>query len=331
MEFWQNQAARRRLRRGLCIGMLVLLVPVFVVAVFARPAADDYIYARATHAVVQQYGADWPRLLQAALEADAYFYNSWQGLYVSGFLLALQPAIFGGQWYGLTVVFVTAMLFVSSFALARAVVRRLAPDARGMAGFLALGFTFAAVEGMPNQVESLYWYNGAMTYIPFFALTLGVLALLVGLLPGKSLRPVRVKPLRTALACGFCLLIGGGHHVVILLALMLLAFALLWSARRRSFWPAAPLAACLAGLYLNMSSPGTAVRMSGFSSASLPWSRAFFWRGFPSCAGWTCRWSACCCFSRRRCGGWRAARRWGRAPSAVPGCRCWSPLCWSGA
>lgn len=270
MEFWQNQAARRRLQRGLCIGMLVLLVPVFVVAVFARPAADDYIYARATHAVVQQYGADWPRLLQAALEADAYFYNSWQGLYVSGFLLALQPAIFGGQWYGLTVVFVTAMLFVSSFALARAVVRRLAPDARGMAGFLALGFTFAAVEGMPNQVESLYWYNGAMNYIPFFALTLGVLALLVGLLPGKSLRPVRAKPLRAALACGFCLLIGGGHHAVILLALMLLAFALLWSARRRSFWPAAPLAACLAGLYLNMSSPGTAVRMSGFSSASLP-------------------------------------------------------------
>ena len=98
MEFWQNQAARRRLRRGLCIGMLVLLVPVFVVAVFARPAADDYIYARATHAVVQQYGADWPRLLQAALEADAYFYNSWQGLYVSGFLLALQPGILGGQW-----------------------------------------------------------------------------------------------------------------------------------------------------------------------------------------------------------------------------------------
>lgn len=255
-------------RVGICI--LILLIPVFVIAVYARPSADDFIYARTTHAVVEQYGADWPRLVQAALEADSYFYNTWQGLYVSGFLLALQPAIFGGQWYGLTVVFVVAMLFLASLALSRAVVRRLAPETRGLSIFLALVFTFAVVEGMPNQVESLYWYNGAMNYLPFLALSMGVVALIISLMPGKSLRPARAKPLRAAVSCGLCLLIGGGHHVVILLTLMVLAFALIWFGRRRSFWPAAPLIACLVGLYLNMSSPGTAVRMSGFSSASLP-------------------------------------------------------------
>ena len=264
----RQDAARRW--RWLCAAMLLLLAPAFLVAVYARPSADDFIYARATHAVVRQYGADWPRLLQAAAEADLYFYNSWQGLYVSGFLLALQPAIFGGQWYGLTFVLVAAMLFLALLALARAVVRRLAPEARGMAPFAALTLAFAFVQGMPNQVESLYWYNGAMNYVPFFALTLCVLALLIGLLPGQSLRPVRARPLRAGVCCALCLLIGGGHHVVILLALMLLAFAALWFARKRSFWPVAPLAAALAGLYLNMSSPGTAVRMSGFSSASLP-------------------------------------------------------------
>lgn len=255
---------------GICIGILVLLVPVFLIAVYARPSADDFIYARATHAVVQQYGADWPRLIQAALDADLYFYNNWQGLYVSGFLLALQPAIFGGRWYGLTIVFVAAMLFLGLLALARAVTRRLVPESRGAAPFLAMVLTFAMIEGMPNQVESLYWYNGAMNYLPFFALSLGVAALVISLMPGGSLCPARARPLRVVISCALCLLIGGGHHVVILLTLMLLAFALAWFARRRAFWPAAPLAACLAGLYLNMSSPGTAVRMSGFSAASLP-------------------------------------------------------------
>ena len=268
--FWQDAAARRRLRRGVCLAILVLLVPAFVVAVFARPSADDFIYARYTHAVVQQSGADWPEILRAALEADGNFYNTWQGLYVSGFLLALQPAIFGGQWYGLTFLFVAAMLFLSSLALARAVVHRLAPDAKGVPLFCALVLTFAWIEGMPNQVESLYWYNGAINYLPFFALALGVVALLVGLLPGEGLRRGKAGFLRTVLACVFCLLIGGGHHVVILLTLMLLVFALVWFGRKKSFWPVAPLIATLAGLYLNMSSPGTAVRMSGFSSASLP-------------------------------------------------------------
>ena len=266
----KEAGATRRLRCGLCIGMLLLLIPVFAVAVYARPSADDFIYARATHAVVQQYGADWPRLLRAALDADLNFYNTWQGLYVSGFLLALQPAIFGGQWYGLTIVLVAAMLFLASLALAGAVVHRLAPGTRGLPTFLALVFTFAVIEGMPNQVESLYWYNGAMNYLPFFALALGVIALLIGMSPGERRRPVWKKILRTVAACLFCLLIGGGHHVIILLTLMLLAFAVLWFARRRAFWPVAPLLSCLLGLFFNMSSPGTAVRMSGFSSASLP-------------------------------------------------------------
>lgn len=269
--FWSDAAVRRRLGRGICIAMLVLLVPAFVVALFARPSADDFGYAMLTHEVVRQSGADWPEILQAAVQTDLNFYNTWQGLYVSGFLLSLQPAIFGNKWYGLTFVFVAVMLFLGTLALAKAIVRRLAPDAKGLAPFCALVITFAWIEGMPNQVEGLYWYNGAMNYLPFFALALGVLALLVGLMPekGKALRP-GARIVRVALACLFCLVIGGGHHVVILLTLMLLAFALLWFARNRSFWPAAPLLVCLAGLYLNMTAPGTAVRMDGFSSASLP-------------------------------------------------------------
>lgn len=270
MEFWQDKTRQRRLLRGLCIGMIVLLIPVFVVAAYARPSADDFVYARDTHAVVRQYGADWPRLLQAAWEADWYFYNNWQGLYVSAFLLALQPAIFGGQWYGITVFLVVALLFAGTFCLARAVVRRLAPGARGLAPFLALTVTFAMVQGMPNQVESLYWYNGAMNYIPFFAMAMAAAALLVGLWPGKSLSPAGMRPLRLAICCALCLLIGGGHHVVILLTLMLLFAALVCIARKRSAWPVAPLVVCLTGLALNMTSPGTAVRVSGFSSASFP-------------------------------------------------------------
>ena len=108
MDFWHDSAVQKRwlLRLTLFIGLL--LVPVFVLAVFARPSADDYIYAARTHAVMQQYGFDLPRLLKAAWDTNVYYFENWQGLYVSGFLLAWQPAIFGNAWYGVTLLCVSA-------------------------------------------------------------------------------------------------------------------------------------------------------------------------------------------------------------------------------
>ena len=93
MDFWHDSAVQKRwlLRLTLFIGLL--LVPVFVLAVFARPSADDYIYAARTHAVMQQYGFDLPRLLKAAWDTNVYYFENWQGLYVSGFLLAFTMSL----------------------------------------------------------------------------------------------------------------------------------------------------------------------------------------------------------------------------------------------
>ena len=267
MNLFEDETSLRRIRRALCIGMLVLLIPVFVAALFNRPSADDYVYAAQTHAVVQQWGVDWGKLLQFAAETDLYFYNNWQGLYVSAFLLALQPAIFGGQWYAVTTFLIVGLLFAGALGLSAAVFGRLWPNGKAPVFFAALTFTFAVVQGMPNQVEGLYWYNGAMNYIPFFVLTMLVAALLFRTYTGGKRRS---KLMCTVLCCLLCAVIGGGHHVVILLALMLLALAVVLFARKKSAWPVAPLVVCLGGLYFNMTSPGTQVRMSGFSSASLP-------------------------------------------------------------
>ena len=267
MNLFEDETSLQRIRRALCIGMLVLLIPVFVAALFNRPSADDYVYAAQTHAVVQQWGVDWGKLLQSAAETDLCFYNNWQGLYVSAFLLALQPAIFGGQWYAVTTFLIVGLLFAGALGLSAAVFGRLWPNGKAPVFFAALTFTFAVVQGMPNQVEGLYWYNGAMNYIPFFVLTMLVAALLFRTYTGGKRRS---KLMCTVLCCLLCAVIGGGHHVVILLALMLLALAVVLFERKKSAWPVAPLVVCLGGLYFNMTSPGTQVRMSGFSSASLP-------------------------------------------------------------
>lgn len=110
---------------------------------------------------MQQYGFDLPRLLKAAWDTNVYYFENWQGLYVSGFLLAWQPAIFGNAWYGVTLLCVLVPLFFCLYGACRCVVRRLDQAQKLLPWALALLVCFAFIEGMPAPVEGLYWFNGA--------------------------------------------------------------------------------------------------------------------------------------------------------------------------
>lgn len=251
--------------------LLVLLAPVLIAGLYARPAADDYGYSLLTHAALAE-GRGVGGVLSAALKTDANFYNNWQGLYVSGFVLALTPSIFGNVWYALTPVLVAGILYLCLWGAAALVLGRVLPRQKGLPAFTALLLTFAFLEGMPNQVEGLYWYNGAMNYQPFFALAVLNAALAFALVWGKDLPAPKAAALAAA-GCLCSLVIGGGHQVAGLLNLMVLSYLALYGLTRRekrTAWPLLPLAAAVAGLAANVLAPGTRVRMGGFSGASLP-------------------------------------------------------------
>lgn len=264
MDFWHDSAVQKRWLHRFEILILVLLIPVAVLALYARPSADDYVYAARTHAVVQQYGFDVPRLLAAAWETTVYFFQNWQGLYVSGFILALQPAIFGNAWYGLTLVCVLVPLFLCLYGSARLVIRRLEPAQKHLPLALTLLVLFAFVEGMPSPVEGLYWFNGAMNYLPYFALTVLNAGLVFALCLPLS-RTRRCAYAAAGVVIG--LVIGGGHQVVGELNLLLLLLALFVTLRRRNFWLCPAFVSAVLGLLINVMAPGTRVRSDGFAGA----------------------------------------------------------------
>ena len=266
MDFWHDAAAQKRWLRRFALLIGLLLVPVFALAVFARPSADDYIYAARTHAVIQQYGFDLPRLLKAAWDTNVYYYQNWQGLYVSGFTLAFQPAIFGNRVYGVTLLCVLLPLFFCLYGLARCVVLRLSAAQKRLPWALALLLTFAFVEGMPAPVEGLYWFNGAMNYLPYFSLAVLNAGLAFALCFAAQLTLQR-RVLYAAAGCLCSLVIGGGHQIAGLLNLLLLLLAAVLCARRRNFWQLPAFAAAILGLLLNVLAPGTRVRTAGFSGA----------------------------------------------------------------
>lgn len=268
MDFWHDAAAQARWLRRFILFLLILLLPAAVVAFYARPSADDYVYAARTHAVVQQYGFDLPRLLKAAWETTVYFFQNWQGLYVSGFVLALQPAIFGNRWYGLTFLCVLVPMFLCLYGCIKLLVFRLEPAQKRMPLALSALLLFAFVEGMPSPVEGLYWFNGAMNYLPYFSLTVLNMGLAVTLCTPQRLSVKRQYSMMIA-SVAIGLIIGGGHQVVGELNLLLLLFLTVVSVRNRNFRLCPALAAAFLGLLINVTAPGTQVRSGGLAGAGL--------------------------------------------------------------
>ena len=56
MDFWHDAAAQKRWLRRFALLTGVLLLPVLVLAVFARPSADDFIYAARSGTAAQTAG-----------------------------------------------------------------------------------------------------------------------------------------------------------------------------------------------------------------------------------------------------------------------------------
>lgn len=266
VNFWQNKTLQRRWFLRFLLLVALLLLPVAVLAVYARPSADDYIYAAETHAVLQQNGLDIPGLLAAAWETNAYFFENWQGLYVSGFVLALQPGIFGNAWYGVTLLCVLVPLFLCLYAALRLIVKKLEPTQTLLPVALAVLLCYAFIEGLPSPVEGLYWFNGAMNYIPFFALAVLNAGLCVRLCFAKS--NTRAANCALALCSALVgLVIGGGHQVVGVLNILLLLLVALLCLRHKNAWVCLPLAAAVLGLLINVTAPGTSVRAGGLAQA----------------------------------------------------------------
>ncbi len=234
-----------------------ILVPVFVVALYNRPVADDYNYSIKVYQEIQQNGVTLWGVLSSAMEMNIDFYNGWQGLYSSAFLLALQPGVYGEQWYVITTFLMVGMIYGTFCLACKWLLAELAPTARYSVPLLALFITFFIVQDMPSPLEGLYWYNGAMNYMPFCLLTLLNILLVckIHLAPSKKWQYIYL-----AISVVLSFVISGGNHVTSFLNLLAMLGLGLLSCLRKQYKILASFAAAAFGFRLMLVAPGTARR-----------------------------------------------------------------------
>lgn len=235
--------------------LIIMLIPIFVITKYSRPCVDDFTYSKETHQLVEEADYNVLDLLKTAYDTDKQFYLTWQGLYTSAFLLALQPGIFGERYYFIGGIGLLIFMYLTLYLSVWFVKKRFCKN-RKRTWLWSLVLFSIIVQGMPSAVQGLYWYNGAVNYMPFVFLTFLNMALMLEYAfsrGGQSIVCIVVSVLLS-------FVISGGNHVTSFLNIMCLLVACIILLPKKKIGVLFSLASALVGFWIMYRAPGTALR-----------------------------------------------------------------------
>ncbi len=246
---------------------IFLLMPLIMVGSYDRPSADDFGYSLLTHEAVQN-GGNLLDIIDSAIKTDIEYYNTWQGLYSSAFILSLQPAIFGEQYYSLTCLIILLLEFVCLYFSLKILNEVFIKERKIFVLTFSLLILTILNLSLPSPNQGLFWYNGAMNYIPWAFTNLLGCCLLVKLFYMDK------NDKKFYLLLAFCAAISfftsGGNHVTafanILFMLMFTVFLIL---KKRRYYSLLPLVLAIIGFIIMYIAPGTAIRQEALIQEGL--------------------------------------------------------------
>lgn len=253
-------------KKHICILLGILfaltLIPLLILSFYAHPSGDDYSFGRLTYAAVAN-GGNLIDILKAACERVAIAYEGWQGTYSAIFLMALQPGIWGENFYFLTTFFLLFSLILSHIFFFRVICKHYFQADRSTYWIIALVVLTLCIQFPPSALQAFYWYNGGLYYTFFHSLMLVLFGIMVLALDRPSWKG---KVGYGVLLSVLCFVIGGGNYVTALLTSVVYFLALGYLCLKKRFkqnwFLVIPFVILLGGFLVNILAPGNAVRQS---------------------------------------------------------------------
>ena len=259
-DFVKNRKGQKLFLWCVIIFALITILPLLMISLYNHPSADDFAYAVETYTVWKSTRNIFLVIKEAVMTSIGYW-NRWQGLYTSAFLLALEPGIFGEQYYRITGFLTIGTILIANLIFCLYVLyKRL--------GTFGMVTTVLMLHWMPSTVEGLYWYNGAMNYTFFYGVLLVLICTVLSLCQEQKKSSLILKCISgILLACA----LSGGNHVTAFSGLLavagVLGFCLKLKKRKYALRVGIVLLFETAGFLLNILSPGTKVRANAFEES----------------------------------------------------------------
>lgn len=249
---------RHQKTKNIIIYMISILsmLPIIYISFYNHPSADDFSYSfRVRQAVVD--GGNFFEVIRQAFISSIETMKTWQGLYSSAFVLSLQPAVFGEQFYWFTTIILILSIFCSVLFLTRVIWRKVLENAECSWLPVSIIITFFIINCMPYPVEGLYWYNGAMNYVFFWCVMLVETGLAICYVSDHNSSFITGMIGLTVLS----FILSGGNHVTafagILIICTLCIYAIVKQKRKGLLFP---VMSGMTGFVINLTSEGTRVR-----------------------------------------------------------------------
>lgn len=250
------------------LALFLMLIPMLNAAKYNVPSGDDYSNGIATHFVWINTGS----LIEVAKAAwnrvyDLYF--SWQGTFSAIFLFALNPMIFGEQYYQIGAWIILIMLITGIFLLTVTVSTKLFGAAWYESFVIASVWTVVCTQFLPRASQGFYWYTGAVYYTFFFGFASAAFSVLLNFL----FRNETDRGIGKLIAAGLLFfLVGGGNLVTGLTTMVLLvSLEVMLVLLRKPDWKLMliPLLFFGIGFGLNVAAPGNFVRQKYFAQPGM--------------------------------------------------------------
>ena len=241
--------------------LLMSVFPLVYISLYSRPSADDFNYSATLYHYLSSGNYNIFGLIKKAIEVDIHFFNNWQGLYTSAFILALQPGVFNEKYYFIGAILLLIISFLCIFYLIKTISKVLKLDKYYL--FLSIFIFVFLFQQLPDIKEGLYWFNGAWNYMPFFFLSL----LNIGLCLRYLFIGERKRYL--ILSCILSFVISGGNHVTSFMNILLLISICIYALSKKKGLICISLVVAIIGFILMYIAPGTAIRQAYFPNPSI--------------------------------------------------------------
>ncbi len=241
--------------------LIVSLIPLFIVAFYSHPAADDFAFGLATAQAWQDKGS-LGAVLAAAQQNVQEYYHNWQGTYSGIFLMSLQPGLVGEDYYPVGPIFLLLLFLTGNLFLFKVILMDYFKADKWHYLTIVSVILLLSLQFMYDPVEGFYWFNGGVLYTGFYSLALFLFGFILWLC--RTQKPY-VKFGLTIISVILCAVIAGGNYPTALATSIILFILTAYKAYRKdknTLILGFLVLASLTGLLISITAPGNAVRQA---------------------------------------------------------------------
>lgn len=242
--------------------LAAMFLPLVYIAQYIWPCSDDFEMSLWSKMAFDATGSVFQTVIKA-LEYALDYWKKYEGTFSSLFLMALQPGIWGDQYYGIGVAVLVVGLVLCTFTLTYVLIVKCARAPKSIWLILTAVPMMAWFMWIVSTEEAFFWWTGASNYVGFHSWVMLMIAVVIGIYRDyDSYSGLKRKLLY--LLCFGCFFLGGGNYLsALLLVLVLLGVlaAAIYGRRANRCILACLFVSAMTALLLSVFAPGNSFHM----------------------------------------------------------------------